>query len=1066
MAKKLSRKKKATSKRPAKRVPKPVVDDDGINDATMLVWVTDDDQFESGAAIPPEYLAASTIQVEGGRKYDVDRIIAKGGMGIVYEARDINCDRTVALKVLLTDSKHFDENRKRFVSEAQITSKLEHPNIVPIHELGRDVAGNTFYSMKFIKGVTLGSVLNELRHGNREIINEYPLARLLSVFERACDAMAFAHAHSIVHRDLKPGNIMIGDYGEVLVLDWGLARPFARSGEKRGGPEDLVTGPVVVHSTGGTQLQLDDTTQLFDTIRFESVGTGLKTVSGTVLGTPGFMAPEQVSRSEMIDQRTDIYALGAILYSILTLRSPVREKNIPKLLRRILDGDIPPAVSHNATAKPGDFPHLPDGQVPAVLSEVARRAMEVDPGDRYQSIREFRHEIEDFQNGLVWHLVIDDDFRSPSTLDHWEPRGCEAEIRDGELCMHGGELQMLLLKRDLPLDVRIEFECHQEGSYLNDMACLLSVVRSDNNWETSTSGYAFKYGAYTNTLNVLTRCDVRVFSEQASPLAPGRHYKVRAERVGHRLRWMVDGKEVCTATDPQPLTGSMRSCIGLLGWVADTRFSRIRVYTLGTPWKSDSLDIAERHLHAGHYTTAMDLYEEVVRSFPDATRLERAQQGYDKARVRGMLQRSLPAWKEKLYEVWPGSGVEVDIDDDGLSIRITDAGIKNLDPLRGIPVCKLSCWGNRITSLEPLREMPLIQLNCIGNPIESLEPLRGMPLREVRCEACRVTSLEPLRGMPLKQLGCNENPLGPRALEPLKGMKLNWLACVGVGAVSLEPLRGMPLERLFCDGNAVEDLAPMAGMPLTEISFKGNRIVSLEPLKGLKINTLRCEGNRITSLAPLRGMPVTTFSCQNNRIASLEPLRDTPVTCMLCGTNELKDIGSFVKNPPRVFFFDCDSIPTAELEWIHKAWSRDFRLAEHVRHLEVILALRRGDRAALRERAGVFQGHRYLFVPKFLRWEEARRVCESVGGHLATIGSKEENEFVAALFQFGGAWFWIGLEVIDGEPRWVTGEPVTYRNFVTPMQEKQPGPRVLSSRDWCYDIIPNAHNCFIMEWDD
>jgi len=115
-------------------------------------------------------------------------------MGVVYEASDINCDRTVALKVLMTDEKHEKENKRRFVSEARITSRLEHPNIVPIHELGKDLDGNVFYSMKYVRGVTLGDVLNDIRRGRSEVIEQYPLGRLLTIFQKTCDAVAFAHS--------------------------------------------------------------------------------------------------------------------------------------------------------------------------------------------------------------------------------------------------------------------------------------------------------------------------------------------------------------------------------------------------------------------------------------------------------------------------------------------------------------------------------------------------------------------------------------------------------------------------------------------------------------------------------------------------------------------------------------------------------------------------------------------------------------------------------------------------------------------------------------------------------
>jgi Leucine-rich repeat (LRR) protein len=376
----------------------------------------------------------------------------------------------------------------------------------------------------------------------------------------------------------------------------------------------------------------------------------------------------------------------------------------------------------------------------------------------------------------------------------------------------------------------------------------------------------------------------------------------------------------------------------------------------------------------------------------------------------------------------------------------------------------LACWGNRITSLQPLSGMPLTALNCAGNSVSSLDPLRGLPLGMLRCEACGLDTLEPLRGAPLTVLNCSENRLGNDALEALRGMRLTWLACMHTGVKNLAPLEGMPLTWLFCDGNQIEDVEPLRELPLTELSCRGNRIANLDPLKGGRLNTLRADDNLIASLEPLRGLPLTTFSCCWNRVTSLEPLRGMPVSCLLCGGNQLRDIGSFIKNPTKVFFFDCDTIPIKELEWIHQTWSRDLRFTPYVKNIEVLLALRTADVKRLKELASQFQGRRYLFVPKFVTWPEAKRICESLGGHLVTITSEEENEFVASLFPLGGSWFWIGLVVGKEKQTWITGEPLEFRAFVNVLQEQTPGPRVFSGRNWCFDVVPESHNCFMIEW--
>ena len=179
--------------------------------------------------------AAQILRVEGGQKYTLGRLLAQGGMGAVHQARDLNCRRVVAMKLLPKGQQNQVEDLIRFIEEAQITSQLEHPNIVPIHELGLDADGNVFYTMKYVKGVTLTEILDSIRHGDTATIEQYPLARLLTVFQKVCDAIAFAHSRGVVHRDLKPDNIMVGGFGEVQVMDWGLAKVLR---DRRAGAEE------------------------------------------------------------------------------------------------------------------------------------------------------------------------------------------------------------------------------------------------------------------------------------------------------------------------------------------------------------------------------------------------------------------------------------------------------------------------------------------------------------------------------------------------------------------------------------------------------------------------------------------------------------------------------------------------------------------------------------------------------------------------------------------------------------------------------------------------------------
>jgi serine/threonine protein kinase len=152
------------------------------------------------------------------------RRIAQGGMGAILEASDCKLGRTIAVKIMLSEAECSEEQKQRFIQEAAVLGRLEHPNIVPIHDLGRDSEGSLYYTMKLVKGRTLQDILNDLRHEKPEVLAHYTLDRLLTIFRKVCDALAFAHAQKIIHRDLKPENIMVGEFGEVLVMDWGIAK--------------------------------------------------------------------------------------------------------------------------------------------------------------------------------------------------------------------------------------------------------------------------------------------------------------------------------------------------------------------------------------------------------------------------------------------------------------------------------------------------------------------------------------------------------------------------------------------------------------------------------------------------------------------------------------------------------------------------------------------------------------------------------------------------------------------------------------------------------------------------
>jgi eukaryotic-like serine/threonine-protein kinase len=338
----------------------------------------------SSVPVETPVLPAEEVEAkEGLGRYKEAGLLGIGGMGEVRRVRDPSLKCMVAMKIMSKDFIASDFYRARFIEEAQVIAQLQHPNIPAVHELGQLGDGRPYFTMQEIRGFSFAKVIRRVHAASadgewRSTQGGWSFRRLVEVFHQACEAVAYAHSKGVLHRDLKPSNIMVGDFGEVLVVDWGLAKVLGT--ENATAPEDRI---VTTRSQRGVDV----------------------TEHGHVEGTPAYMSPEQ-ARGEVasIDVRSDVYALGAILYELLTDAKPYVGETSVEVIGMVLSG--PPlslpgwkAASDESCAAleaPQKDSALP---LPAELVRACEIAMERLPEKRYQQASELVHVLRSWLDG-------------------------------------------------------------------------------------------------------------------------------------------------------------------------------------------------------------------------------------------------------------------------------------------------------------------------------------------------------------------------------------------------------------------------------------------------------------------------------------------------------------------------------------------------------------------------------------------------------------------------------------------------------------------------------------------
>ena len=686
----------------------------------------------------PDLGLAPVRAVLEGKKYKVLGTIGRGGMGVVHQARDLRIVRNVAMKVIKTSSQFSRENVLRFVDEAQLTGQLQHPNIIPVYELGLDEYREVFYTMKYVKGTTLDQVLRRIREREEEAIRKYPLATLLTVFQKICDGVAYAHSMGVVHRDLKPDNVMIGEYGEVLVMDWGLAKKMASGMHE----EHL----------GDTKPQMPP-----------SDLRGFETLNGLIVGTPPYISPEAArGELDLIDARSDIFVLGTILYAILTLRPPFPGKEFGELIEQIVSGQFTHPTSYSQPVNPlrqSEPPppgpdgvncvlsHLPGRRVPEGLAAIIMKAMATERSSRYQTVAELQADILSWQGGFAPKAERAGIARQ---MILWAGR------HKGNVLLFG--IFFVVLNAALAVFV-LSLKHERDRARASEFAATHSAAELSQAL-TDLQGVAPLFFEEAKDLvkrkdldTALARIDSAI---RQLPNAP-EFYNLRGNILQTMLRWDDAVESYEDALERKPDLASAKENLALTKKLMEVEGpdKEDREPTTADIKILEEALIKQKRLAEANVLTdrfgpdkplAMKLLREAVEKDPSLKTLRELVRG---PALRGRFQRLPDGTYSANFRGLPPPTYLPLLKNEVVSVStvfLDDPNFSDLSLFEGMKLRELWLAGCvHVADLSPLHDMQLKVLNLSRTAVSDLSPLAGMPLVELNLDACmKITDFKPL----------------------------------------------------------------------------------------------------------------------------------------------------------------------------------------------------------------------------------------------------------------------------------------------------------------------------------
>jgi hypothetical protein len=769
--------------------------------------------------------ASNVIETAAGHSFRLNGRVAAGRTGDLFHAIELATEREVVLKICSDDS---PESQARFVSEGRVASRLQHPGIVPVYEVGETADGKPFYTMKDVEGKSLRRILGDIRNGDPKTIEKFPLVHLIEIFLKAAEAVAYGHAHDVVHGELSPAQIIIGEFGEVTVMGWGRQ-------EAGNVPGDIRTLGSLIYAMITLQEVVDDPT---------SRAMVQNVLARRILGP--------VCANQLLPM-----ALTVVVTLAMELDDSGRYQNVGELIEDVeafVDANVgdsfdgPPSTAEIAQFAPAEIA-APD-PAPAIVeiapAEIATPGQapvaQSAPSAEYANTVSAESAIPAsprrgwiLGEALLFMLLV-----VALVFQTLERLRAERELGARMMALERAEVEQM---RSAP---RFIAEARK------------AILLGDFEGAGLQIGAALDYAPQLAEAHLL----------QGQLLAATRKFSAAIPAL----------ETYCKLVPGDATTQRMLEACGqanspaqpdVLDTIAQVLLEQ-DMASLAEPFVRGTLE--RRSMAIAEFRARYPKWAEKLVVAPES---QRGALDLSNSQIEDLTPiATLPLWdltlsNTQISDLAPLASMHL------TSLTLIDCRkVDKLASLAGIPLKRLNLAGTQVSDLSPLAGMELVELNVGRTRVRDLTPLAAMPLQVLVLFDTRVDDLAPIRGLPLESIDLRRSQVSD--LEPLTGMPLAQLRG-STRIADIRPLSGAPLRDLNLTGSLVKDLSAVSGMRLHALSISFTPISDLRPLRGQPIEILRIEKTSVRDLTPLSGLPLKQFTFWPEDITrGLDVVRDMP----------------------------------------------------------------------------------------------------------------------------------------------------------------------------------------------